>query len=74
MKDFVVPLETARPHGSRVLEASNPKRSRRVQLFDHRCFRQWLRLEAGPAVVAFCERPARLGPQPDARLIDFRGH
>ena len=71
MKDFTAPLETARPRGSRLLEAFSPKLGRRVRLFDHRSFRQWLRLEADPAVVAFCERPARLRPQPDARLVDF---
>ena len=71
MKDFTAPLETARPRCSRQLEAFSPKLGRRVRLFDHRSFRQWLRLEADPAVVAFCERPARLRPQPDARLVDF---
>lgn len=71
MKDFAAPLEMARPRGSRLLEAFSPKLGRRVRLFDHRSFRQWLCLEADPAVVAFCERPARLGARPDARLIDF---
>jgi hypothetical protein len=71
MKDFAAPLETARPRGSRLLEAFSPKLGRRVRLFDHRSFRQWLRLEADPAVLAFCERPARLRAQPDARLVDF---
>ena len=71
MKDFAVPLETVRPRGGRLLEAFSPKLGRRVRLFDHRRFQQWLRLEADPAVLAFCERPARLGPQPDARLVDF---
>ena len=71
MKDFAVPLETVRPRGSRLLEAFSPKLGRRVRLFDHRRFQQWLRLEADPAVLTFCERPARLDPQPDARLVDF---
>lgn len=71
MKDFAAPLEMARPRGSRLLEAFSPKLGRRVRLFDHRNFRQWLCLEADPAVVAFCESPARLGARPDARLVDF---
>lgn len=71
MKDFTAPLETARPRGSRLLEAFSSKLGRHVRLFDYRSFRQWLRLEADPAVLAFCERPARLWPQPDARLVDF---
>jgi hypothetical protein len=71
MQDFTAPLETARPRGSRLLEAFSPKLGRRMRLFDYRSFRQWLRLEADPTVLAFCERPARLGPQPDARLVDF---
>ena len=70
MQDFTAPLETARPRGSRLLEAFSPKLGRHVRLFDYRSFRQWLRLEADPTVLAFCKRPARLGPQPDARLVD----
>ena len=30
-----------------------------------------MRLEADPAVSTFCERPARLTPEPAARLVDF---
>ena len=71
MKDFTAPLEMARPRGSRLLEAFSPKLGRHVRLFDYRSFRQWLRLEADPVILAFCERPARLGPQPDTRLVDF---
>jgi hypothetical protein len=71
MKDFAAPLESARPRGSRLLEAFSPKLGRRVRLFDHRSFRQLLRLEADASVFAFCERPARLRPQSDAPLVDF---
>ena len=37
----------------------------------HSSFAQWIRLEADPAVITFCERPVRIGPQRDARLVDF---
>lgn len=42
-----------------------------MRLFDHSSFAQWIRLEADPKVMRFCERPARIGPQRDARLVDF---
>ena len=71
MKDFTAPLQPPGPRGRRLLEAFSPKLGRRVRLFDHRRFQQWLRLEADPSVLAFCERSARLGLQPDARLVDF---
>ena len=71
MKDFTAPLPTPRPRGCRLLEAFSPKLGRRVRLFDHRSFRQWLRLEAEPAVLAFCERPMRVRPEPDAAFVDF---
>src|ERR1700712_2719523 len=75
MKDFAArfsaPLVIARPRGGRHIEAFSPKLKRRVQLFDYRRFAQWIRLEADPRVLAFCERPTRLGPRPDDRLVDF---
>ena len=75
MKDFAVrfgsPLTTNRPRGARQLEARSPKLGRRVRLFDHLAFSQWIRLEADPAVLTFCERPARISRQPDSCLIDY---
>lgn len=78
MKDFRArfhgPVETARPRGARLIEGYSAKLQRRVRLFDHSSFAQWIRLEADPAVITFCERPARIGPQRDARLVDFWVH
>src|SRR5215212_2212824 len=75
MKDlaarFVSPLTTSRPRGARLLEAHSPKLGRRVRLFDHLAFSQWVRLEADPATLTFCERPARVDRQPGSCLIDF---
>ncbi|MDM0117862.1 hypothetical protein QTI66_37850 [Variovorax sp. J22R133] len=75
MKDFAArfgtPLETVRPRGGRVIEGFSAKLQRRIRLFSHSHFAQWIRLEADPSVIAFCERPARVGPQPDALLVDF---
>jgi len=75
MKDlsarFVSPLTASRPRGSRLLEAHSPKLGRRVRLFDHLAFAQWIRLEADPATLTFCERPTRVARQPDSCLIDF---
>lgn len=68
---FAAPLDAPRPRGARLLEAFSPKLGRRVRLFDHACFEQWIRLEADPSVQWLCERPARLGVARDARLIDF---
>ena len=78
MKDqrarFSAPIETIRPRGARLIEGYSAKLQRRVRLFDHTSFAQWIRLEADPAVLAFCERPVRIGPQRDARLVDFWVH
>lgn len=75
MKDssarFAAPLETVRPRGGRLIEGFSVKLQRRVRLFSHSSFAQWIRLEADPSVLAFCERPARAGPGPASRLIDF---
>lgn len=75
MKDFAArfdaPLTTSRPRGARQLEARSPKLGRRLRLFDHLAFSQWIRLEADPAVLTFCERPTRISRQPDSCLIDF---
>ena len=75
MKDFtprfVAPLASARPGGGRLIEGFSPKLRRRVRLFSHASFAQWMRLEADPAVELFCERPVRLSPEPAARLVDF---
>ena len=75
MKDFtsrfVAPLASARPRGGRLIEGFSPKLKRRMRLFSHASFAQWMRLEADPAVRTFCERPARLAGEPAARLVDF---
>ena len=68
---YAAPLAITRPRGARLIEAFSPKLARRVRLFDHACFRQWLRLEVDPKVRQFCEYPARLGVEPASRLIDF---
>ncbi|MDN8617154.1 hypothetical protein [Variovorax ginsengisoli] len=68
---FQAPVDTTRPRGTRLIEAYSAKLQRRVRLFDHSSFAQWIRLEADPTVITFCERPVRIGPQRDARLVDF---
>ena len=75
MKDFTTrfhaPLEVTRPRGCRLLEAFSPELARPIRLFERASFQQWIRLEADPAVLSLCERPARLGIKRDGRLIDF---
>ena len=75
MKDFAErfdsPVPATRPRGARLLEAYSPKLERRVRFFDHLAFSQWIRLEAEPGVLKFCERPARVDRHPDSCLIDF---
>jgi hypothetical protein len=68
---YAAPLDVTRPRGARLLEAFSLKLSRRIRLVDRASFDQWVRLEADPNVLSLCERPARLGPAADARLIDF---
>ena len=75
MKDlaprFCAPISVARPRASRLLEGYSPKLGRRVQLFDHAAFAVWIGLEADAAVIALCERPARMGPAANDPPIDF---
>ena len=74
MRDFSdapTPLAIARPRGARLIEARSPKLGRLVQHYDQASFQQWLRLEADPSVSTFCERPARIGPAPTSRLINY---
>ena len=68
---FSVPISTARPRASRLIEAYSPKLGRRVQLFDHASFAVWIGLEASPTVTSLCERPARLGSAANDPVIDF---
>jgi hypothetical protein len=42
-----------------------------VQHYDQASFRQWIRLEADPSVLTFCERPARFGTEPNSPLISY---
>lgn len=74
MRDFSdtpTPLAIARPRGARMIEARSPKLGRLVQHYDHASFQQWVRLEADPSVSAFCERPARIDPDPTSQLISY---
>jgi len=74
MRDFSeapTPLAIARPRGARMIEVRSPKLGRLVQHYDHASFQQWVCLEADPDVCAFCERPARIGPDPTSQLINY---
>jgi hypothetical protein len=71
VRRFGTPVDVPRPRGSRLLEAFSPKLGRRVRLFNHAAFEQWIQLEADPSVLCLCERPQRLGVSGDGRLIDF---
>jgi hypothetical protein len=64
-------MAITRPRGSRMIEARSPKLGRLVQHYDQASFQQWIRLEADPSVSTFCERPARIGPDPTSQLISF---
>lgn len=68
---FSTPLDAPRPRGAPLLEGFSPKIGRRVRLFDRATFDQWLRLEADPTVLCFCEHPVRLGAALGSRLADF---
>ena len=68
---FLAPMRAARPRGSRLLTAFSPKVGRTIRAFDHAGFDQWIRLEADPGVIAFCEHPRRVGSAADSPLIDF---
>jgi hypothetical protein len=75
MKDFSAgfstPLDLPRSRGARLIEAFSAKLERRVQFFDHATFGQWIRFEADPTVLSMCERPRRVGTNPDSCVVDF---
>ena len=54
-----------------MIEARSPKLGRLVQHYDQDSFHQWIRLEADPSVLTFCERPYRIGPDPTSPLISY---
>ncbi len=62
---FASPVPTAKPPGARLLEACRPKLNRRLGFCDHLAFSQWIRLEAEPGLLKFCERPARVDGHPE---------
>ena len=68
---FLAPISAPRPRASRLLTAFSPKLGRTVRAFDHAAFGQWIRLEADPGVISFCEHPCRAGSNDDGPLIDF---
>lgn len=54
-----------------MIEARSPKLGRLIQHYDQASFQQWIRLEADPSVSTFCERSARIGPDPTSPLISY---
>lgn len=68
---FSVPLASSRPRGSRLIEAFSPKLGRRLRCFGRHAFDQWIRLEADPKTLTFCERPLAVDQGDDKRIVDF---
>ena len=68
---FSVPLASSRPRGSRLIEAFSPKLGRRLRCFGRHAFDQWIRLEADPKTLTFCERPLAVDHGDDKRIVDF---
>jgi hypothetical protein len=64
-------MSTPRPRAARLLTAFSPKLGRTVRAFDRAGFDQWVRLEADPGVISFCEHPCRASGEDDGPLIDF---
>jgi len=68
---FSAPLSPSRPRGSRLIEAFSPKLGRRLRCFGRHAFDQWIRLEADPNTLTFCERPLAVDLGEDKRIVDF---
>jgi hypothetical protein len=68
---FSAPLSAGRPRGARLIEGFSPKLRRRVRCFGRHAFDQWIRLEADPAALRFCERPLAFGEGENTRIADF---
>lgn len=68
---FSAPLSVRRPRGAPLIEGFSPKLCRRARFWSRHAFDQWIRLEADPTTVRFCERPLSLGEGEAARIADF---
>jgi hypothetical protein len=62
---------SARPYGSHRYDVFGPKIGRRLTLFGRQALQQWLRLEADPFVVTYCERPLLVPETATGRAADF---
>lgn len=60
-----------RPYGSHRFDVFGPKIGRRLTLFGRHAFQLWLRLEADPQVVTYCERPMLVPDAGRSRAADF---
>lgn len=62
-------VESRRPYGTHRFDVFSLKAQRRLTLFGVAALRQWLRLEASPAVKQLCERPVLLPER--KKPVDF---
>lgn len=66
---FQKAVTPSRPHGSHRFDVFGPKIGRRLTLFGREALQLWLRMEADPQVVTYCERPMRISGR--SRAADF---
>jgi hypothetical protein len=67
---YTEPLPLPQASWRRRLEVFSPKLERRLSLGSYPAWRCWVALEANPAIVDFCERPARMAGKNSA-MLDF---
>ncbi|KVU39150.1 hypothetical protein WK66_24860 [Burkholderia ubonensis] len=68
---FVRAVNSTRPYGAHRFDLFGPKIGRRLTLFGRRALDLWVRLEADPSVLAYCERPLCIPEESPLRLVDF---
>ncbi|WP_232455869.1 hypothetical protein [Burkholderia ubonensis] len=68
---FVRAVNRTRPYGAHRFDLFGPKTGRRLTLFGRRALDLWVRLEADPSVLAYCERPLCIPEESPLRLVDF---
>ncbi|MEZ0606329.1 hypothetical protein ACAX43_30010 [Paraburkholderia sp. IW21] len=68
---FTRAVSDTRPYGSHRYDLFGPKIGRRLTLFGRRAVDLWVRLEADPRVLIYCERPVQIPDVTPSRLVDF---
>lgn len=68
---FLKAADNSRPYKSHRYDVFGLKIDRNVTLFGQAPLNAWIRLEADPAVISYCERPLIVPDTKPKRIVDF---